>query len=122
MAASAMAQNAPDLPATQEAPAPAEAAPESPSRAWQQQLVAHLNKYKRFPEGQWARAEVLVRFVLDRSGHLVSAKVEKSSGDTVIDEAALELLQRADPFPQPPPLVTSAELTVTAPIIFIRNR
>jgi TonB family protein len=120
IAASALAQNAQEPPATQEAPSPVEAAPASPSRAWQQALVAHLNKYKRFPEGQWARAEVLIRFVLDRSGHVVSAKVEKSSGDAVIDEAALALLQRADPLPQPPQPVTDAELTIIVPIRFVR--
>ena len=63
-------------------------------------------------------AEVVVNFVLDDVGHIVSSRVVKSSGDPVFDDAALSMLQRSDPVPPPPPLVASAGLSFTMPVIF----
>ena len=73
---------------------------------WQKELAAHFDKYKRYPaERAMQAAEVVVNFVLDRMGHVVSSRVVKSSGDAAFDEAALAMLQRSDPVPPPPPLV-----------------
>ncbi len=44
-------------------------------------------------------------FELDRIGHVLTARVERSSGDPAFDEAAIAMLRRADPVPVPPPLV-----------------
>src|SRR5258707_4380383 len=53
---------------------------------WQKELVAHLDKPKRYPsERQQKAAEIHVRFTLDRLGHELATSIEKSSGDTVFD-------------------------------------
>ncbi len=50
---------------------------------WQKELVAHLDKHKRYPsERQQKAAEIYVRFTLDRLGHVLATSIEKSSGDT----------------------------------------
>jgi len=86
---------------------------------WQKELAAHFDKYKRYPEDRAQRsAEVVVNFVLDDVGHIVSSRVVKSSGDPMFDDAALSMLQRSDPVPPPPPLVASAGLSFTMPVIF----
>jgi TonB family protein len=46
-------------------------------------------------------AEILVGFVLDRMGHLLSAGIVKGSGDPAFDAAALAVVRRSDPVPQP---------------------
>jgi TonB family protein len=86
---------------------------------WQKELAAHLDKYKRYPTDRVMQsAEVVVSFVLDRLGHVVSTQVVKGSGDAAFDAAAVAMLQRSDPVPPPPPLVADEGLAFTLPVIF----
>jgi len=85
---------------------------------WQRELMAHLDKHKRYPANALKGAEILVSFVLDRMGHVLSSSVVKGSGDPAFDAAALSMLKRSDPVPQPPPLVADEGLTFTLPVIF----
>ena len=78
---------------------------------WTKELVAHLDKHKRYPsERQQKTAEIVVSFVLDRTGHVLSTGIVKGSGDTAFDAAALAMIRRSDPVPQPPPLVADEGL------------
>jgi protein TonB len=86
---------------------------------WQKELAAHFNKFKRYPaERKSPRAEVVVSFVLDRLGHVIAKRIVKGSGDVAFDAAALDMLQRSDPVPAPPPLVADDGLTFSLPVIF----
>lgn len=86
---------------------------------WEKELAAHFNKYKRYPpDRDMQSATVIVNFVLDQMGHVVSSRVVKGSGDASFDQAALDMLQRSDPVPAPPTLVIDAGLTFTMPVIF----
>src|SRR3979490_1284913 len=72
--------------------APALGTGQSAQRArvtWQKELVAHLDKHKRYPAQRSQRsAEILVSFALDRMGHVLSITIAKGSGDAAFDEAA----------------------------------
>ena len=86
---------------------------------WQKELVAHLDKHKRYPsERSEKSAEILISFALDRMGHVLSANIVKGSGDTAFDEAALAMVRKSDPVPMPPPLVADEGLNFTLPVIF----
>ena len=86
---------------------------------WQKELMAHLNRHKRYPaERSQKGAEIVVSFVLDRLGHVLSTSIVKGSGDAAFDEAALEMVRRSDPLPQPPPAVADEGLNFTLPVIF----
>jgi periplasmic protein TonB len=86
---------------------------------WQKELAVHLDKYKRYPSDRPPQsAEIVIRFVLDRTGHVVSASVVKSAGDSAFDDAALDMMRRADPVPPPPPLVADEGLSFSMPVIF----
>ena len=86
---------------------------------WQKELMAHLDRHKRYPAERVAKsAEILVGFVLDRMGHVLSASIVKGSGDPAFDEAALSMIHRSDPVPQPPPLVADEGLNFTLPVFF----
>jgi protein TonB len=86
---------------------------------WQKELVAHLDKHKRYPpERSQQTAEIVVRFALDRMGHVLSASIVKGSGDAAFDEAALAMVRKSDPVPQPPPLIADEGLNFTLPVIF----
>jgi TonB family protein len=86
---------------------------------WTKELIAHLDKHKRYPaERQQKTAEIVVSFVLDRTGHVLSTSIAKGSGDRAFDEAALAMVRRSDPVPQPPPLIADEGLNFTLPVIF----
>jgi protein TonB len=86
---------------------------------WQKELVAHLDKHKRYPaERSQKAAEILINFELDRMGHVLSTSIVKGSGDTAFDEAALAMVRRSDPVPVPPPLIADEGLNFTLPVIF----
>jgi periplasmic protein TonB len=115
----------PSSEAVQEGPrsvAPAQGLGETARRiraTWQKELIAHLDRHKRYPsERSQKAAEILVSFVLDRLGHVLSASIVKGSGDTAFDEAALAMLRRSDPVPPPPPLVADEGLNFTLPVLF----
>ena len=102
--------------------APASGTGESARRVratWTKELIAHLDKHKRYPaERQQKTAEIVISFVLDRTGHVLSSSITKGSGDTAFDAAALAMIKRSDPVPQPPPLVADEGLNFTLPVIF----
>jgi TonB family protein len=102
--------------------APAQGIGESARRAkltWQKELSAHFDRHKRYPPGHAAKAaEIVVSFELDRSGHILSSRVVRSSGDPALDDAAIAMLKRSDPVPAPPPLVADEGLAFTLPVIF----
>jgi protein TonB len=102
--------------------APAQGAGDSARRVratWQKQLMAHLDKHKRYPaERAQKSAEIVVGFVLDRMGHVLSTSIVKGSGDSAFDEAAVSMVKRSDPVPPPPPLVADEGLSFTLPVVF----
>jgi TonB family protein len=49
---------------------------------------------------------------------VLSASIVKGSGDAAFDQAALAMVRRSDPVPQPPPLVADEGLNFTLPVIF----
>lgn len=104
-----------------EATAPQQAAKRNKDRmrsTWQKELVAHLDRHKKYPGERAQSAAVIVGLVLDRSGHVVSSSIVKSSGDKAFDDAAIAMLRRSDPVPAPPPLVADDGLSFTLPVNF----
>jgi periplasmic protein TonB len=115
----------PSLSAAQDSPisaAPAQGTGESAQRirvTWQKELAAHFNRYKRFPADRSNEgAQLVVSFDLDRTGHILAARIVQGSGDASFDEAGLVMLRRADPVPPPPPPVADEGLSFTMPVIF----
>ena len=102
--------------------APAQGTGESAQRmraTWQKELIAHLDKHKRYPASRSQKsAEIVIGFALDRMGHVLSTSIVKGSGDAAFDEAALAMVRRSDPVPQPPPVVADEGLSFTLPVIF----
>jgi TonB family protein len=111
-----------DIPLATNSVAPAQGTGETARRlrtTWQKQLIAHLDKHKRYPtERVHKSAEIVVGFALDRMGHVLTATIVKGSGDSAFDEAALSMIRRSDPVPPPPPPVADDGLNFTLPVIF----
>ncbi|MFG3594835.1 energy transducer TonB [Bradyrhizobium sp. RDI18] len=88
---------------------------------WRTQVLALVEKNKRYPEAARSRREqgtAQVSFTLDRKGMVVSARLTQSSGSGALDEEALALLKRAQPFPAPPAMFPGEFVVVRQPIRF----
>src|SRR5215467_5893655 len=86
---------------------------------WKSQLVAQLERNKRYPSEAQSRGEqgiAQLAFSVDRSGGVHNARILRSSGSSLLDQATLALVARAAPLPRPPPEVTGSQIPISVPI------
>jgi periplasmic protein TonB len=87
-------------------------------------LVAHLQRFKRWPAGAEARGEngkAFVAFTVTRSGGVSGARLTKSTGYASLDQEALAWIQRAQPMPSFPAEMREASMSFTAPLNWERR-
>jgi periplasmic protein TonB len=111
----------PPQPKPDEQPVPKEETPPAPvvvARAvatvatWRSQLMTILEHNKRYPAAARAPDEqglTQFAFSIDGDGHLLSHRIAKSSGSAALDAETLALLERAQPYPPPPPELAGHE-------------
>jgi periplasmic protein TonB len=86
---------------------------------WKSQLVATLERSKRYPAAARERGEQGVSqlaFSIDRHGGVHHARIVHSSGSELLDRETLALVERAQPLPPPPPELAGAEIAIVVPI------
>jgi protein TonB len=89
--------------------------------AFERMLSAHLERQKRYPRTAQIRGEegeVQLRFVMERSGKVLEAHLERGSGHRDLDAEALALLRRAEPLPPFPPELAEGVHEWLVPIRF----
>lgn len=87
--------------------------------SWQKQVVVHLHGHKRYPpqaRRKRIEGEVVVKFKIDRSGRVVASSLVSGSGAEILDDAAIDILERASPLPEPPSQLSGNEFELTLPI------
>jgi len=104
---------APDAPAQASGASAAAAA-----ASYRSMLVAHLQRFKRFPAGAEMRGSILaqVTFTVSRSGGVSGVRLTKSTGSPAFDQEALAWIQRAQPMPSFPSEMREATSLFTAPL------
>jgi protein TonB len=115
-------------PPTDTPPAPGTTAPPRPHHAsaaeidkWKTGIVALINSHMAFPEAARARRQkgvVQVTFAFNRQGRVVASQVARTSGYALLDQAALDGLQKAQPFPPPPDGAQGDVFSFTLPLRF----
>jgi protein TonB len=88
---------------------------------WKSQISGLIERQKRYPptaEARRVQGVVQVVFSLDRKGHVIESHIAASSGSSVLDEEAMAMLRRAQPFPPPPAELTSEHFAFTVPVRF----
>jgi protein TonB len=118
--ANASPPDAPFVPPSPQPP-PKPALSANAQAAFAGRLFAHLNKYKRYPEGAKLRHQegvVSLRFTMDRVGHVLSFDIAKSSGSAALDAEARDLIQRAQPLPPLPTEFGRETLDLVVPVEF----
>jgi protein TonB len=86
---------------------------------WKSQLVARLERYKRYPSEAQSRGEhgvAQLAFSVDRNGGVHNARIVRSSGSSILDRETLTLAERAQPLPPPPPEITGSQIPIVVPI------
>jgi protein TonB len=86
-----------------------------------QSISKEIKRYQKYPplaqrRGWEGTAEVHLQIAAD--GKVTSVTLGKSSGRSVLDEEALNMVRRASPLPQAPQNLRGRQLTVTVPIVF----
>lgn len=85
--------------------------------SWKSRLVAQLERHKRYPaEARGDHGVAQLAFSIDRSGGVHHARIVRSSGSSVLDQATLALVARAAPLPPPPPEVSGSQIAVVVPV------
>lgn len=90
---------------------------------YEQQLIAWLNQYKRYPLAAQKRHQqgtVTATFTIDSHGMLISYKIHQTSGYRLLDKAVGKLLKRASPMPEVPADMRAGKqyFSYTVPIVF----
>jgi protein TonB len=113
-----------------QAPAPAREPPtklacgRSPADCWKLEVVARLERYKRYPAEAKSRREkgaAQLSFVVDRGGTVRDARILRSSGSPALDFETLQLVERAtasQPLPPPPPEIIGAQIPIVVPVAY----
>lgn len=104
-------------------PSPAQMAAKA---SWQGTLLAHLAKYKKYPQSAQARGKEglnRLRFVVDGEGNVLSFELVGRSGNADLDRATLEMIRRAQPLPKPPAdMLTNGSIEIVAPFVYSLER
>jgi colicin import membrane protein len=81
-------------------------------------VFSNMARVKHYPESaieRGAKGIAVIGFVLDENGGVVSVVLLRSSGDAELDAESVALVNRAAPFPPPPP---GAERSFAAEVAF----
>jgi|SRR5579883_3144623 len=94
---------------------------EAAAKAYNALVFGHMQRFKRYPaSAHGASGTVVVRFELNRRGEVIGSAVTKSSGNSALDEEALALFKRANPFPPFPGTKPGDQDSFIAPVNFSR--
>ncbi len=84
-------------------------------------LNLRIHNAKKYPESAKSRhleGRVKIEFILQTDGSLTDIKVVKSSRHRNLDDAALEAIKNASPFPRPPAFIFIEPVTLRVNILF----
>lgn len=91
------------------------------ARDYFRDLMAWLARHKAYPvAAKKAKHQgvVTLEFAIERSGRVLSARIKKGSGYPALDQAALDMVERANPVPAIPDKLARDHLRLAIPIEF----
>jgi len=86
-------------------------------------VVAKLRRAKRYPKQarrQNLEGTVRVAFTISANGSVSGIRVSRSSGHTILDQAAVDMVRRASPMPKFPSDIRVARMNLQVPVRFNR--
>ncbi|WP_184715920.1 energy transducer TonB [Caulobacter sp.] len=95
------------------------------SNSYAARVRAWLESNKTYPKAARMRKQqgvVRVAFVIDRDGHVLDCRLVTPTGHALLDQEAMAMVRRSDPFPTPPHTVRGERIAMDAPVEFALNR
>ena len=89
--------------------------------SWHRQIALQVERHKGYPAAARTRHETGIAelaFKIDRQGMVLSSQVVRTSGFASLDQETIATVQRAQPFPPPPPNMPGDTFEFTVPIKF----
>lgn len=102
-------------------PGPSEADLDDARNQYGHALWSAIEKHKQYPRIAQMRGwqgEAVVELILDGNGKLKSKKILTSSGYEVLDKQALDMMEKALPFPLPPEALRGGQFSIKVPVPF----
>jgi protein TonB len=95
------------------------------STSYAARVRAWLESNKTYPKAARLRKQqgvVRLVFVIDRAGHVLDCRLVGPSGYALLDQEALAMVARSDPFPAPPHTLKGDRIELDAPVEFSLER
>lgn len=84
-------------------------------------LQAWLEKHKEYPSQARQRRQegtAMLAFTIDRQGRVLSARITRSAGSSLLDTEVMKMIHRADPVPPFPDDFSESEIKLVVPVQF----
>lgn len=89
--------------------------------AWQREILTAIARHRSYPAAARQRGlegTTVVSFAIDRYGRLMASAMHTSSGNEILDRAALATLERVHEFPTVPSAVPGVRFEFVIPVKF----
>ena len=86
---------------------------------YEELLYAWIDRHKEYPilaQRRGLQGDGLLRVRIDRDGHVLERSLDRSTGEAMLDKAALDILRRASPFPAVPAEYEGSTFEYVTPI------
>ncbi len=80
--------------------------------------IAKYKSYPKIAERRGWEGTALLDLKIDSNGNVLSAIVRESSGYEALDNRALEMVEKASPFPAPPKVLQGRTFNISVPVAF----
>jgi protein TonB len=95
------------------------------SNSYVARVRAWLESNKAYPKAARMRKQqgvARVVFVIDRAGHVLDCRLVGPTGHALLDQEAMAMVARSDPFPAPPHTIKGQRIELDAPVEFLLER
>ena len=81
-------------------------------------MIEQRKEYPLFARRNKLEGTVLIRFTVSMQGQLITAHVARSSGLTILDNAALNTVKGVGQYPPLPDIISEKEILLEIPVVF----
>lgn len=95
------------------------------SNSYAARVRSWLESNKTYPKAARMRKQqgtARLVFILDRAGHVLDCRLVGPTGHALLDQEALAMVARSDPFPAAPHTIKGDRIELDAPVEFSLNR
>ncbi|MDY6881476.1 MAG: TonB family protein [Desulfatiglans sp.] len=84
-------------------------------------VLRRIEYYKKYPDAArptQAEGRTRIHFIIKQDGEVSSVDIIKSAGNRALDQAAVDAVRKASPFPRPPAHLFHGEISLKVDVVF----